>query len=100
MSTPSVENDRHLTDLICRAADSVLGVDHYDEIPRPSMGSEDFASYLKHVPGAMFRIGSAGDESTGFDLHTPTFDVDEQALKVGAKILAQAVVMWSRPGTE
>ena len=100
MSTPSVENDRYLTDLVCRAADSVLGVDHRDEIPRPSMGSEDFASYLKYVPGVMFRLGTAGEESSGFSLHTPTFDIDEKALKIGAKILAHAVVAWSEPGAK
>ena len=26
------------------------------------MGSEDFAVYLEHVPGTMFRLGAAGDE--------------------------------------
>ena len=31
-------------------------------MPRPSMGSEDFAAYLEHVPGTMFRLGAAGDD--------------------------------------
>ena len=30
-----------------------------DAMPRPSMGSEDFADYLEHVPGTMFRLGAA-----------------------------------------
>ena len=98
VSTRSVENDKHLTELICRAKDEVLGRDHRETIPRPSMGSEDFASYLNLVPGAMFRVGCVSGVSTGSDLHTPTFDIDEEALKIGAKILARTAVMWSAPG--
>ena len=88
-----------MADLIREAASDMLGNEQVDEIHRPSMGSEDFAVYLKHVPGAMFRVGSAGGESSGFDLHTPTFDVDESALKIGAKILARTAMMWSEPGS-
>ena len=66
-------------------------------LPRPSMGSEDFAVYLEHVPGVMFRLGAAGDEGTWSGLHTPTFDIDERCLAVGAKILARSVVECSKP---
>ena len=59
------------------------------QMPRPSMGSEDFAAYLEHVPGSMFRLGCAGERSPWPGLHTPTFDVDEKCLPVGAKILAR-----------
>ena len=65
-------------------------------MPRPSMGSEDFAAYLEHVPGSMFRLGCAGDRSPWPGLHTPTFDVDEKCLPVGAKILARTIVEWSK----
>ncbi len=61
------------------------------------MGSEDFAAYLEHVPGSMFRLGVAGDDGPWPGLHTPTFDVDERCLGVGAKILARSVVQWSDP---
>jgi amidohydrolase len=59
------------------------------------MGSEDFAVYLEHVPGTMFRLGAAGAEGKWSGLHTPTFDVDERCLVVGAKILARTVVAWA-----
>ena len=67
------------------------------QMPRPSMGSEDFAAYLEHVPGSMFRLGCAGDRSPWPGLHTPTFDVDEKCLPVGAKILARSIVELSKP---
>jgi amidohydrolase len=61
------------------------------------MGSEDFAVYLERVPGTMFRLGAAGDDAPWSGLHTPTFDVDERCLAVGAKILARSVVEWAKP---
>ena len=48
-----------------------------------SLGGEDFAWYLDHVPGAMARLGvkSPGQERP-YDLHQGSFDVDEAALPV------------------
>ena len=59
-------------------------------------GSEDFAAYLELVPGSMFRLGCAG-RLPWPGLHTPTFDVDEKCLAVGAKILARSIVELSKP---
>jgi amidohydrolase len=95
--SPSVLNDAELTQLVSREGADLLGADHVQKIPRPSMGSEDFAAYLEHIPGAMFRLGAAGDDPPWAGLHTPMFDVDERCLAVGAKILARCVVEWSMP---
>ncbi|MCA9201707.1 MAG: amidohydrolase [Planctomycetales bacterium] len=91
-----VFNDRRLNQLLRGSAREVLGDGNVDEIARPSMGSEDFAFYLDHVPGAMMRVGCASPRVGGSPLHSPTFDVDEEALRYGAKILARSAVMWSR----
>jgi amidohydrolase len=96
--TASVDNDPALTALVERVARELLGDDgKVTQMPRPSMGSEDFAAYLEHVPGSMFRLGCAGDRMPWPGLHTPTFDVDEQCLPVGANILARTMVEWSKP---
>jgi amidohydrolase len=94
--TPSVYNDPALTELVAQTARGLLGVDRVAAMPRPSMGSEDFAVYLESVPGTMFRLGGAGDGAPWPGLHTPTFDVDESCIAVGAKILARTVVEWSK----
>jgi amidohydrolase len=94
--TPSVYNDVGLTKLISDEATQLLGADKVTEMSRPSMGSEDFAAYLEHVPGSMFRLGAAGELTPWPGLHTPTFDVDETCLAVGAKLLARCVVQASR----
>jgi amidohydrolase len=50
-----------------------------------SMGGEDFAWYLEHVPGALARLGVRPPGTTAFDLHQGTFDIDETALAVGVR---------------
>ncbi len=96
-SVRSVRNDPLLTRLIEKMTEDLLGADGLHRIDRPSMGSEDFANYLEHVPGAMFRIGASADPTQAPQLHTPTFDVDERALAIGAKMMARTVVKWSQP---
>ena len=61
------------------------------------MGGEDFAHYLEHVPGCMFRLGCASASAGGASLHSARFDIDEWAMSIGAKLLGRAAVMWSDP---
>jgi amidohydrolase len=101
-SIPSVRNDAELTRLVWHSAEEVVGSDNVQLITRPSMGSEDFACYLEHCPGVMFRLGAAHDLAAPTPLHTPRFDVDERALVIGARILARAAITASpfRPDTD
>ncbi|MDE3000403.1 MAG: amidohydrolase [Gemmatimonadota bacterium] len=96
---PSVMNDPDLTDLVRQCAVDLLGSDRVQHIGEPSMGGDDFAHYLKRVPGSLFRLGCSRPGAASTGLHTPDFDVDERALGIGAKILARAVVRWSEPET-
>lgn len=91
---PSVVNDVRLTHLLRDAATEVLGATKIDMIERPSMGGEDFAFYLSHVPGAMLRLGCASNEENSHPLHSPYFDIDERALGIGAKVLAIAASLY------
>jgi amidohydrolase len=98
--THSVVNDSNLMDLFRHAVATVVGDEGVQEIERASMGSEDFAFYLDHAPGAMIRLGCTSDRHGGCALHTPCFDVDEESLRIGAKIMAHAAVNWSDPRQE
>ncbi|MBP88274.1 MAG: amidohydrolase [Planctomycetaceae bacterium] len=93
----SVVNDSGLVGVLRHAGREVLGSDGLEEIERPSMGSEDFAFYGAKVPTAMFRLGCSSDRYGGSSLHTPTFDIDEEALRIGAKILARAAIYLADP---
>ncbi len=90
---PSVINYSGVNRVLRQAAAEVLGMENIDTIAKPSMGGEDFAFYLEHIPGAMFRLGCKSSEATGYALHSAKFDIDERALVIGAKTLARAAVL-------
>lgn len=55
----------------------------------PSMGAEDFSFMSALVPGALIRVGVKNPKWPEVkNLHTPGFQIDEQALPVGAAALA------------
>lgn len=93
-----VVNDERVTNICVQAARALLGEEHVHPIPLPSMGAEDFAGYLRHVPGCMMRLGTANETKPRHPLHSPYFDLDERALAIGAKLLVRSVVSLAYPG--
>ncbi len=93
--TDAVVNDPDVTRTCVRAAGEVVGQANLDEIALPSMGGEDFSGYLKHAPGCLLRLGVAVPDRKPHFLHSPHFDIDENALVIGAKILAHSVILLS-----
>ncbi len=91
--SPAVVNDTSLTRLVQRAAQDALGPENVELIPRPSMGSEDFAFFVEQVPGVLFRLGSHRPGRSPVQLHAADFDIDEQVLLHGARVLARTVVL-------
>ncbi len=90
---PSVTNDPKVVEIIDQVGRELLGDDGIYEIPLPSMGGEDFAFYLQHTPGAMFRLGTAGPGPRARHfLHSSKFDIDERAIGLGARILARSAL--------
>jgi amidohydrolase len=71
------------------AAESMLGPSAVT-VTEQSLGGEDFGWMLQQVPGAMGRLGvrRLGQVGTA-DIHQPSFDVDEQCIAVGVKLLAE-----------
>jgi amidohydrolase len=59
-----------------------------------SLGGEDYAWYLEHVPGAMARLGVRPlGVDTAPDLHTPGFNPSEDAITLGTSILVAAALL-------
>ena len=100
LSSPSVNNHPDLIALLMRSSEDVVGRGGQQVIARPSMGSEDFAFYLQKTPGAMLRLGCRSDERGGAPLHSQEFDVDEEVLRVGARVMAGAAIEWWSPRRE
>ena len=93
MSAPAVVNHDDAVGLLQAAVIRCLGAGAIERIDQPSMGSEDFSYYLEQVPGAMMRLGVAGEQVGRAPLHTPLFDLDERALSIGASVLATAAIL-------
>ena len=86
-SVPPVVNEAVSTQMIAAAADRVLGPDAVSTAPQ-SLGGEDFAWYLESIPGSLLRLGTAAPGSVDeFDIHQPMFDVDEECIAVGVKVM-------------
>jgi amidohydrolase len=85
---PVLINDDEFTETLYHAAHDYLDGDQ--AIPVPSrMGSEDFAYYTHHVPACFYRLG-IGNNKKGITsgLHTPTFDIDENALEESIGVMS------------
>jgi amidohydrolase len=84
---PPVVNEPFATAVVSQAAAKALG----DAAVVPtdqSLGGEDFAWYLDHVPGSLARLGTWRGGPT-VDLHSGHFDADERAIATGVRLLVQ-----------
>ncbi len=86
---PPVVNDPSVNALIAAATRSVLGVEGQVAVPQ-SLGGEDFGWYVEQIPGAMFRLGTRTPGGPTYDLHQGNLRVDERAIAIGARVLAEA----------
>jgi amidohydrolase len=61
--------------------------------PRPQMGAEDFSLYQKVIPGFFYFLG-VGNKAKGITamIHTPEFDIDEESLVVGVKVMSNVLL--------
>jgi amidohydrolase len=89
---PFLKNDLALTRRIREAANEYLGAPNVVDIDL-TLGSEDFAHYSHVVPASFYRLGTRNEKRniTAY-VHTPTFDIDEDALRTGPGLMAWMAV--------
>ncbi|QQK81933.1 amidohydrolase [Salicibibacter cibi] len=91
---PVTWNHHEETDIIVEGGKAVVGKEHVKEMP-PQMGGEDFSHFLNTVPGSYFFTGSANKEKgIIYPYHHDQFDIDEEAMIIGAKTLAKAAILY------
>ncbi len=84
---PPGYNDPELTGFMGEVIKEKLGEENLYEIPKPSMGGDDFAYYSQKVPGTYMRLGTKNKEKGIVNsLHTSYFNLDEKILKEGVKL--------------
>ncbi len=88
---PPVVNEPVSTVLLAGAIEGIAGEGSHVSIAQ-SLGGEDFAWYLESVPGAMGRLGTRTPGGPTYDLHQGNLRIDEEAVALGAKVLAAAAV--------
>ena len=88
-TSPGVFNDEDLTNLLVDSSKKSIGQDNTVILKESSMGGEDFAYYLKHIPGSYYRIGCF--DGCVKDVHTPNFDVDESCISTALLFLGDAL---------
>ena len=92
---PPVNNEETVTALVEQTAREVLGPDNVFTDDPPSMGVEDFAYYLQHVPGMMFRVGvKPKNQDTYPALHNPRFNFNDDALPVGIRMFCELAMRF------
>ena len=85
---PFVKNDEALSASARVLAEEFAGVENVSETEL-RMGAEDFAYYSQIIPACFYRLG-IGNEAKGIKIgvHTPTFNVDENAIEHGMGMMA------------
>lgn len=85
---PFLVNDDRVTEHCRKAAIEYLGKENVEELPL-RMTAEDFAFFTQQLPCCFYRLGT-GNKSKGITsgVHTSTFDIDENALKIGSGLMA------------
>ena len=71
--------------------DKVYAIAPFENLPEPSMTTEDFSWYQRFVPGMFFFLG-LGDSPA---LHSDSFDFDESVLKLGADFFEKIAEEWA-----
>ncbi len=89
---PFLQNNPELTRKAKAAAIAYMGEENVVDLDL-WMAGEDFAFYTHHVDACFYRLGIR-NEAKGITsgVHTPTFDIDEDALAIGPGLMAWLAV--------
>lgn len=90
---PCLYNDIEATARVKQLAIDYLGQENVIDLPI-RMTAEDFAYYSQEMPACFYRLGTGNvEKGITSPVHTPTFDIDEDALKIGMGFMAYSVIL-------
>ena len=89
---PCLINDAQATFDLRKAAENYLGKENVVDLDL-RMTAEDFAYFSHELPACFYRLGT-GNRIKGItaNVHTSTFDIDEEALEIGMGLMAYGVL--------
>lgn len=89
---PFLQNNPELTRKAKAAAIAYMGEENVVDLDL-WMAGEDFAFYTHHVDACFYRLGIRNDaKGITSGVHTPNFDIDEDALAIGPGLMAWLAV--------
>ena len=89
---PFLKNDEDLSNNARLWVEEYLGTENVEDLEIWPAG-EDFAYYSQEIPACFYRLGIRNKERGITSMrHTPTFDIDEKALKVGSGLMAYLAI--------
>lgn len=85
---PFLYNNEQLTRRSKQAAIAYMGEENIVDLDM-WMAAEDFSFYSQQIDACFYRLGTR-NEQQGIvsNVHTPTFDIDENALEIGSGLMA------------
>jgi amidohydrolase len=88
-SAPAVTNDPSATETVAHVARAQLGAEKVMTMP-PVTPSDDMSVFMQRLPGCYFFVGGALSDGTSGMHHSPTFAIDEEAMRVAARLMVGA----------
>lgn len=96
---PVTVNDAQVTAIVQGALEAEFGAEYVEEFEM-TMGAEDMSQVLEQIPGCYFFVGGRNPVIDAvYPHHHPKFNIDEQALLIGARAMCAAVRACSRAAT-
>jgi hippurate hydrolase len=95
LGTPPIVNPPREATWAAEAATRVLGDGAVVPFGITNMGGEDFAFYMERIPGCFMRIGAREPDGERTPAHNPRFLAAEDAIFVGAAVLAECARLAS-----
>ncbi|MDC7235702.1 MAG: amidohydrolase [Spirochaetales bacterium] len=93
---PPVINDKRMSHFILDLAGLFGDALTMEQMPQPRMAGEDFSYYLETIPGAFYWLGCRNEEKNCvYPLHHSCFNMDEDALPLGAALHAASALEFS-----
>ncbi len=88
--TPPIVNPPQPAEWARAAVTRILGPDALVPLGTTNMGGEDFAVYMESIPGCFMRIGAREPGGRVIAAHSPAYYAAEEAIFIGAAVLAEA----------
>lgn len=90
---PPVINDHEFTMEVMESTKKILGEENVEFMANPVMGGEDFAYYLKEIPGTFIFLSTPLEiDGTVYPHHNSKFAIDEQCFDIGVLIFVQSTL--------